>query len=128
MRVRRLGRTVTRIFDDALRPHGLGIAQLSMLVAIARAGPLRPFELGCILDLEKSTVTRNLERMLAHGWIRSTPEAGGNGYHVELESAGRALVQRAYPAWLVAQERARRELGEALESAMRKASVGGRSV
>jgi len=126
MRVRRLGRTVTRIFDDALRPHGLGIAQLTMLVAIARAGSLRPFELGRLLDLEKSTVTRNLERMLAHRWIRSAPEPDGNGYHVELEPAGRALVERAYPAWSSAQERARRELGEGLENAMRKISVGGR--
>jgi len=125
MRVRRLGRTVTRIFDDALRPLGLGIAQLTMLVAIARAGTFRPSELGRVLDLEKSTVTRNLTRMLAYGWIRSMPEPGGNGYRVELEPAGRALLERAYPAWSAAQEQAKRELGEALENAMRKVSVGG---
>ncbi len=125
-RVRRLGRTVTRIFDDALRPHGVGIAQLTILVAIARAGALRPFELGRLLDLEKSTVTRNLERMLARGWIRSRPEPDGNGYRVELQPSGRGLVEQAYPAWSAAQERARRELGEALENAVRRIPVEGR--
>jgi DNA-binding MarR family transcriptional regulator len=126
MRVRRLGRTVTRIFDDALRPHGLGIAQLTLLVAIERGGALRPFELGRLLDLEKSTVTRNLERMLARGWVRSSPEPDGNGYRVELKPAGRALLERAYPAWSAGQERARRELGQVLEHAVRSISFGGR--
>lgn len=126
MRVRRLGRRVTRIFEEELRPHGVGIAQLTILVAIARAGPLRPSELGRLLDLEKSTVTRNLERLLARGWIRSTPEPEGHGVRVELQAAGRAAIEGAYPAWSAGQERARRELGEALEGAVRSVPVRGR--
>jgi DNA-binding MarR family transcriptional regulator len=119
LRVRRLGRTVTRIYDDALRPHGLRTAQLNMLVAIAAAGPLRPFELSRALDLEKSTVTRNLERMLSRGWIGQTPEPAGAAYRVELRPAGDALLTRALPAWEAAQRRARRQVGEALAAAVR---------
>jgi DNA-binding MarR family transcriptional regulator len=124
MRVRRLGRTVTRIFDDALRPHGLRAAQLNVLVAIAVAGPLRPFELGRALDLEKSTVTRNLERMRARGWIEHVPETSGVGYRAELRPAGRALLARALPAWEAAQEQARRRVGEALAVAVRGLGSG----
>jgi DNA-binding MarR family transcriptional regulator len=119
LRVRRLSRTVTRIFDEALRPHGLGTAQLNLLVAISAAGPLRPVELSRALDLEKSTVTRNLERMLARGWIRAAPEAEGNGYRVRLRPEGRALLERALPAWAVAQERATRQVGATLSAAVR---------
>jgi DNA-binding MarR family transcriptional regulator len=119
MRVRRLSRTVTRIFDEALRPHGISTAQLNMLVAVTRAGPLRPFELARVLDLEKSTVTRNLDRMLARRWIRTTPEPDGNGYRVEVEPAGRALLERTLPSWAAAQKRALQHVGEALASAVR---------
>jgi DNA-binding MarR family transcriptional regulator len=125
MRIRRLGRAVTRIYDDALRPLGLSTAQHNILVAVAHAGPLRPYELSRALDLEKSTVTRNLDRMLARGWIRATPEPEGNGYRVELEAAGRALLERAMPSWSAAQNRARRQVGEALASALHALDAGG---
>jgi DNA-binding MarR family transcriptional regulator len=124
MRVRRLSRTVTRIFDDALRPHGIGTAQLNMLVAITKAGPLRPSALARALDLEKSTVTRNLERMLAHGWIRSTPDAEPNGVRVEVQPAGRALLAQVLPAWKGAQARATRQVGDALAVAVRAVGSG----
>lgn len=126
MRVRRLSRTVTRTFDDALRPLGVSTAQLNLLVAIAVSGPARPSALGRALDLEKSTVTRNLERMRARGWIRTGPAADGGGAQVELEAAGRALLQRALPAWTVAQGRARRLIGGTLAAAMRGVGSRGR--
>lgn len=119
MRVRCLSRTLTRIYDDALRPHGLSTAQLNMLVAITRAGTLRPSELGRALDLEKSTVSRNLERMLSHRWIRTAPGPDGKGYRVELQPGGRALLERALPSWAAAQHRARAHVGDALEGAVR---------
>lgn len=125
MRVRRLSRSVTRIFDDALRPHGVSTAQLNMLVTITKAGPLGPSELARLLDLEKSTVTRNLERMVAHGWIRSTPGADRNRLRLEVQPSGRALLARVLPSWKSAQERARRQVGDALATAVQ--GLGGRS-
>jgi DNA-binding MarR family transcriptional regulator len=118
MRARRLSRAVTRIFDAALRPHGIGTAQLNMLVAMTRAGPLHPFQLARALDLDKSTVARNLERMRARGWVLARSDAEGNGYTLEVKPAGRALLERAFPAWQAAQERARREVGEAFARAI----------
>lgn len=123
LRVRRLSRSVTRIYDEALRPLGVGTAQLNMLVAITLSGPTRPSELARALDLEKSTVTRNLERMLARGWLRATPEE--RGYRVEALPAGRALLERALPAWTRAQVRASRQVGTALATAVRGLGVGG---
>lgn len=122
MRVRRLSRSVTRIYEEALRPVGVGTAQLNMLVAITLAGPVRPSELARALDLEKSTVTRDLERMLARGWLRAMPEQ--RGYRVEALPAGRALLERALPAWTRAQARATRQVGAALASAVRELGVG----
>jgi DNA-binding MarR family transcriptional regulator len=104
LRVRRLGRLVTRIYDDAMRPFGLTVAQFSLLSAMINAGRLSPAELGRRLDLEKSTVSRNLARMTEHGWIRAVPEA--RGVELRVEAAGRKLFERAHPAWETAQARA----------------------
>ena len=124
LRVRRLSRSVTRIFDDALRPHGVTTAQLNMLVAIVLAGGMRPSELSRALDLEKSTVTRNLERMRASGWIRTAPADGGR--RVEVLTAGRALLENALPAWATAQALATRQVGASLAAAVAKLGGGGR--
>ena len=126
IRVRRLSRAVTRIFDEALRPHGVTTAQLNVLVAITLAGRMRPSELARALDLEKSTVSRNLERMRANGWVRAIAEGGENGRVLEVLPAGRALLARALPAWASAQERSTREVGSTLAAAIGRAGGGGR--
>ncbi len=126
MRVRRLSRTVTRIFDEALRPHGVTTAQLNMLVAITLAGRMRPSELARALDLEKSTVSRNVERMRANGWVRATADAGESARGLEIQPAGRALLARALPAWASAQERSTRQVGSTLAAAVGRVGGGGR--
>src|SRR6187397_2708577 len=53
-RVRYLDRQLARIYDGALRSHGVTGAQLGMLVAVALAGPTTASWVGQRLELEKS--------------------------------------------------------------------------
>src|SRR3954451_13758477 len=87
VRVRRLGRVITRIYEAALSPHGVGIAQLNLLAAIAASGGARAVDLARVLELEKSTLSRDLRRMEEAGWIRIEP-SGTNGRAVTLTPAG----------------------------------------
>jgi DNA-binding MarR family transcriptional regulator len=105
LKVRRLARRITRLYDDALRPHGLTVAQFGLLTALIRVGPTTPAALGRSLDLEKSTLSRNLARMAEHGWI-STDAADGRSVELKILAAGRRMFERAYPAWEEAQARA----------------------
>ncbi len=57
VRVRMLNRTITAIYDDALRPLGLTAGQLNILVVIAMRGPISPGEVALPLNMEKSTVS-----------------------------------------------------------------------
>ena len=66
VRVRLIGRAVTAIFDRAIDSHGLTIAQLNVLAALGVAGPCAPATLGDVLQLERSTVSRNLNLLLKH--------------------------------------------------------------
>src|SRR5262252_5443953 len=74
VRLRRLNRVVTNFYDDALRPLGLKVSQLNLLIVTAKLGLARPTQLCDILQLDTSTLSRNVERMRAHGWLEVVPE------------------------------------------------------
>jgi DNA-binding MarR family transcriptional regulator len=108
-RVRRLSRVVTRKFDEALRPLSITPAQLSLLVIIEFRGPVAPSAVARYLDIEKSTLSRNLRLMKAAGWVRGRFE--GSEKRLELTAAGRRLLTDAYPLWERAQKKVRDLLG-----------------
>lgn len=122
MRVRQLNRRVTRMYDAALRPHGVSTAQLNVLVALALAGGARPADIAQALALEKSTLSRNLTRMAARRWVESVPAERGTAQRLRLLPAGRRVLEAALPAWRAAQRRAMAELDPELVDALRGAS------
>ncbi len=67
VRIRLLNRTVTNIFDDSLRPLGVKVSQLNVLMVVAKRGPISPGDVARRLNMEKSTVSRNVDRMRTHG-------------------------------------------------------------
>src|SRR5262245_10516032 len=64
-RVRQLSRIVTRVYDDALRPMGITASQFTLLTQLAQQDGITAVEIGHALDIEKSTLSRNLKRLLA---------------------------------------------------------------
>src|SRR5947199_4354214 len=72
-RLRLLNRVVTNLYDDALRPLGLKVSQLNILIVTARLGLARPAQVCAILQLDTSTLSRNVELMRAHGWLEVVP-------------------------------------------------------
>jgi DNA-binding MarR family transcriptional regulator len=112
-RLRMADRVITRVYDQALRPLGLKVTQLSMLVVAEDRGLIRQSEVGAELQLDDSTLSRNLERMRANGWLEEVPADDARVHSYRLTDAGRALLARAIPAWRKAQAQARRLLGDA---------------
>lgn len=111
-RVRTLNRMVTGIYDEVLRPHGLKGSQLTILVAAAKLGLARPAQVCEILKLDASTLSRNVDRMQARGWLEAVPEEDRRLQSFRLTAAGRALLKRAAPAWEKAQAQASSLIGE----------------
>jgi DNA-binding MarR family transcriptional regulator len=112
-RVRVLNRVVTGIYDAALRPYKIRISQMNILVVIAAVGPVRATDVSRRLKLDKSTLSRDLDRLLARRLVRARP-AEGRTKNLEATDAGRALIEKVMPAWEIAQERVRAILGAAL--------------
>ena len=112
VRVRLLNRTITAIYDDALRPLGLTAGQLNIMVVIAKRGPLSPGDVARRLNMEKSTVSRNVERMRKNGWVTVMAAESGRKQHLALTREGKTLLEKSVPAWNEAQTKARAVLGQ----------------
>ena len=111
VRLRLLNRVVTNLYDDALRPLGLRVSQLNILVVTAKLGLARPAQVCEILQLDTSTLSRNVERMRAHGWLEVVPDEDARAQPFRLTSQGRRLIEKAVPAWEEAQRQAADLLG-----------------
>ena len=109
-RVRRLSRVITRIYDEALRPLGLNVSQLSVLVTIAARGSTQA-QLCRELELEQSSLSRNLALVKRRGWVESERGRDARCVELRLTKAGSALLSRALPQWRKAQRNASRVLG-----------------
>ncbi|NGZ96853.1 MAG: hypothetical protein CV089_12150 [Nitrospira sp. WS110] len=121
MRVRKLDRVLTSIYDAELRPFGLKATQTNLLVLVAKAGPIRRIEIGKRLSLDPSTLTRNLKIMLTNGWIKEIEDGeDGRGLPVQITAQGRDLLNQIGPAWRKAQTRTEKFLGEDGATLMRR--------
>src|SRR5713101_3938030 len=67
--LRRTSRALTQLYETALRPLGLRATQFTILQALSLAGGVTQSELGEMLALDSTTLTRTLGLMSRQGWI-----------------------------------------------------------
>jgi len=123
VRLRRLNRVVTNFYDDALRPLNLKASQLNILVVAATLGLARPAQVCDYLQLDTSTLSRNVERMRARGWLEVVPDDDARAQPFRLTPLGKRLIEKAFPAWERAQRRALEVLGDQGIALLEKATA-----
>ena len=111
VRLRLLYRVVTNLYDDALRPLGLKVSQFNILIVAARLGLARPAQVCDILQLDASTLSRNVKPLQAHGWLEVVEEEDARAQPFRLTPQGKRLIEKAVPAWQEAQRQATELLG-----------------
>src|SRR5436190_17804446 len=121
VRLRMLNRIITNIYDDALRSLDLKVSQMNILVAAAKMGTARPSEVCEHLHLDVSTLSRNVERMKARGWLEVVPDADGRSQPFRLTPHGRKLLETAVPAWSKAQQQVKKVLGDGFVDQLKQA-------
>src|SRR5438094_10221725 len=112
VRLRLLNRVVTNFYDEALRPLGLKVSQLNILIVTAKLGLARPAQVCEILQLDTSTLSRNIKPLQAHGWLEVVPDEDARAQPFRLTAQGRRLIEKALPAWEQAQRQASELLGD----------------
>ena len=102
-KLRQITRTVSRHYDAAVAGSGLKTTQYSLLSHIASLGPVRPSDLAARMNLDVSTLSRNLQPLVALGWITIGPGEDARSRLVEATESGRAKRAEGQRAWKQAQ-------------------------
>jgi DNA-binding MarR family transcriptional regulator len=103
LKLRQLSRVVTRHYDAYVASTGLKNTQYSLLSHVVLLGPIKPSDLAQRMRLDASTLTRNLQPLLAQGWLRQGPGDDARCRLIEATEAGRAKRAEAQRAWKQAQ-------------------------
>lgn len=111
--VRRASRMVTALYDQRLAPYGLRSTQFTILNALSALEDVTVNELAEQLQSDRTTLTRNLDRLEKQGWIGRQPGDDRRSRHVQLTVAGERKLEQAVPAWQAAQASLAETLGRA---------------
>jgi len=111
VRLRLLTRAVNKLYNKALRPHGLTVSQMNILVAVSCLKEAKQQDVCHVLHLDRSTLSRDVERMRTQGWVTTSSGEDGRTSLLKLTTNGRRLLQEVIPAWETAQRQATELLG-----------------
>ncbi len=111
--LRRLTRIVTRIYDQELRKAGLEITQFGLLTALAATEEANQKRLSAGFAMDSTTLTRTLGLLRRQGWVRVRRGKDRRERLLRLTQAGKRQMAEAQGYWERAEQRLRRELGEA---------------
>ena len=103
----RLNRMTANIFRKHLKPFGITDSQLTLLFVLTKRNNLNQKELSDIAVLEKSSLNRNLKRL-----IDSELVSKSSFPIIRITEKGKILVNTIIPEW----EKAMTEIKELLES------------
>jgi DNA-binding MarR family transcriptional regulator len=102
---RRASRALTQLYDADLRPTGLRVTQFTVLQALSLAGEISQKQLGALLAMDSTTLTRTLGLLVKEGWIAERRGADRRERQLRLSPAGRRRLDRATPVWQGVQRR-----------------------
>lgn len=110
-KTRQLARLLSRHYDAELARAGLKTTQYSLLSHVLSLGPIAPGVLATRMGLDASTLTRNLQPLLAAGWLQQAPGADARSRLITLTDAGRERHALARRHWKAAQLQVNAQLG-----------------
>ncbi|SBW07658.1 putative Multiple antibiotic resistance protein MarR [uncultured delta proteobacterium] len=101
--LRRAARAVTKLYDAALEPGGLKVTQFSLLRNVQRLGPVTFAALSGVVQLERTTLIRNLDVLVRQGLLEMRPNPPSRAHLICLTHKGEAEIEKNNPAWEAAQ-------------------------
>ena len=110
-KLRQLLRRVGQHYDAEMAKCGLKTTQYSLLSHLARLGPSRPVDLAGELKMTASTLSRNLQPLIAAGWIVQSAGADARSQLVQVTVSGEAKRREAQQYWKLAQQKMNALLG-----------------
>lgn len=110
--LRKASRAVTRLYDGILKSTGLGANQFTILMAVYVLDPKTISHIAEVLNMERTTLTRNIRLMEKQGLISVTPDSDRRKRALCLTAKGRKALENALPFWEKAQAHVKDEVGQ----------------
>ncbi|MBT9459004.1 MAG: winged helix-turn-helix transcriptional regulator [Burkholderiaceae bacterium] len=111
LKLRQLTRRVSQHYDNIVGAAGVKTTQYSLLSYVVKLAPVRPSDLAKVMEMDASTLTRNLQSLIAAGWVEIGPGVDGRSRVVTATEAGRAKRAEAQAEWKRAQLALNERLG-----------------
>lgn len=111
LQLRKATRKIGARYDAALAPVGINIAQFSLLRTIARRQPISLTELGRKLELDRSTMGRNVRVIEKMGLVELGRGDDQREATVALSERGHEVLRAAEPLWARCQDEVGQRLG-----------------
>ena len=125
--LRRADRVISQLYNRHISPTGIRGTQFSVLSVVAEHDCITARDLSEGLQMDQTTASRALKPLIRDGYIEAKPAPHDRREKMLcLTKEGRRAYDRAFEAWLEAQEELRDKLGardsEALLRLMRRVS------
>ena len=111
LKLRQITRLVTQHYDLELAKAGLKTTQYSLLSHVVKLGPLRAVDLARTMRMSTSTLSRNLQPLVTHGWLEVLAGADARSRLIRATDIGLAKRAEAQRKWRIAQETINATLG-----------------
>jgi DNA-binding MarR family transcriptional regulator len=90
---------MTQLYDAALAPVGLTVAQFSLMRSIGRLAEPNIAALAAATGLDRSTLGRNLRLLVAAGFVRLEEGSDRRMRMVAVTDQGERVIAQALPLW-----------------------------
>jgi DNA-binding MarR family transcriptional regulator len=114
--LRQAALAATALYDDILAPSGLKVTMFRLLRRIAAQSDISISQLARDVDLDRSTLGRNLRVLERQGLVTLAACADGRARAPRLSDKGAEALDRALPLWAEAQARMAELLGPDVEA------------
>jgi DNA-binding MarR family transcriptional regulator len=112
LKLKQASRRVARLYDAHFAAGPLQKTQYSLLSHVVKLAPLTAGELARHMQLDASTLSRNLQPLLQHGWVTLAPGTDSRQRIVEATAEGRRVRAQGQRLWKSAQLDLNARLGD----------------
>ena len=100
LHAQRAARALARIFDEALKPHGLTNGQFSLMMSLNRPVPAGIADVAHLLAMDRTTLTAALKPLERRGLLTvAFDEKDRRRKVLRLTASGEGLLAAALPVW-----------------------------
>jgi DNA-binding MarR family transcriptional regulator len=107
-----LSRKLKRLYDAELAKAGLKSTQYSLLTHVARRGPISATALANRIEIDTSTLSRNIKLLVRSGWLVMNVGEDARNRIITITPTGLAKQAEADVYWCQVQKKVNESLGE----------------